>query len=555
MNRKQRRAAQSGLPAAGKRARGADAPEPTSAQEHNELACQLLLQGRLDEAAAHFACALTLMPELLEEYPHVVATLLKVNPAIRTGFARVASAWPRDLPAEEVLGLGGIAAIARDPMLRAMLESGTVRDLNLERYLTALRRIILALASDVAKSGDAVKHHVLAFGCALAKQCFVNEYVFASKPEEDEEVARLKDALSHALTARRPVSPLLCAAVAAYAPLSQVRGARLLLDRAWPEPVRGVLAQQLLEPEEEQRCCESIARLTKIENDVSLLVRQQYEENPYPRWVTVASDRGAMGVQEYLRQQFPTAPIRDVQNDGNIHVLVAGCGTGQQSIVTARRFAGARVLAVDLSLASLCYAKRMSRVFGVHNVEYAQADVLELASLRRTFDVIEASGVLHHLADPMEGWRVLHAMLRPGGFMHVGLYSKAARGQIRAARAFLAEKGVGSSPSDIRRCRQELLSTPMRSVADYADYFSISECRDLLFHVQEHQLTIPEIDAFLREHDLRFIGFELAPQIVASYRFRFPEDRPLANLAAWHVFETENPATFASMYQFWIQKS
>jgi 2-polyprenyl-3-methyl-5-hydroxy-6-metoxy-1,4-benzoquinol methylase len=555
MNRKQRRAAQSGLPAAGKRTPRVNEPEPTSAQGHNELACQLLLQGRLDEAATHFARALTLMPELFEEYPHVVATLLKVNPAIRAGFARAASAWPRDVPAKEVLGPSGIAAIARDPMLRAMLESGTVRDLNLERYLTALRRIILALASDVAKSGDAVKHHVLAFACALAKQCFLNEYVFASKPEESDAVARLKDMLSAALTARRPVSPLLCAAVAAYLPLSQVDGSRLLLDRALPEPVRGVLAQQLIEPEEEQRYRETIARLTKIENDVSLSVKQQYEENPYPRWVAAVSDRGALPVTEYLRRQFPLASIRDVQNDGKIDVVVAGCGTGQQSIVTARRFAGASVLAVDLSLASLGYAKRMSRLFGADNIEYAQADLLELASLGRTFDVIEASGVLHHLAEPIEGWRVLLSLLRPGGCMHVGLYSKIARAQIRAARAYLAEKGAKPSPGDIRRWRHELVSTPMRSVAQYADYFSLSECRDLLFHVQEHNLTIAEIAAFLDEHNLQFIGFELPPAILASYRLRFPDDHAMADLASWQAFETENPATFASMYQFWIQKS
>ncbi len=195
----------------------------------------------------------------------------------------------------------------------------------------------------------------------------------------------------------------------------------------------------------------------------------------------------------------------------------------------------------------------MSRAIGASNIEYAQADVLELASIGRTFDVIETSGVLHHLADPFEGWRVLLSMLRPGGFMHVGLYSKTARAQIRAARAYLAGKGVVPTASEIRRWRQELLTTPMKSVANYADYFSISECRDLLFHVQEHNLTIPEIEVFLRTHNLHFIGFELAPGIVASYRQRFPQDRPMADLTCWHMFETENPTTFASMYQFWVQ--
>jgi SAM-dependent methyltransferase len=327
------------------------------------------------------------------------------------------------------------------------------------------------------------------------------------------------------------------------------------MERPWPAPVQSLLVQQIAEPKEEQELREGILRLTPIESAVSVSVQRQYEENPYPRWVTLASDRGRVDLNQCLHQLLPAASFRELASTGSIDILVAGCGTGQQAIATARRFAGARVLAVDLSLASLCYAKRMSRKLAVDNVDYAQADLLELASLPRTFDLIEASGVLHHLADPMAGWSVLLKLLRPGGFMHIGLYSRTARGQIRAARAFFAEKGVVASPEGIRRSRGELLSTAMRSVADYADFFTTSECRDLLFHVQEHQLSIPEIDTFLREHDLAFIGFELPPQAIANYRFRFPEDRRMANLACWDVFERENPTTFASMYQFWVQQS
>ena len=42
----------------------------------------------------------------------------------------------------------------------------------------------------------------------------------------------------------------------------------------------------------------------------------------------------------------------------------------------------------------------MTRKAGLHNVEYAQADILKLGTLGRSFDRIEAMGVLHHLADP-----------------------------------------------------------------------------------------------------------------------------------------------------------
>jgi hypothetical protein len=86
------------------------------------------------------------------------------------------------------------------------------------------------------------------------------------------------------------------------------------------------------------------------------------------------------------------------------------------------------------------------------------------------------------------------------------------------------------------------------------DFFSTSECRDLIFHVQEHCLTLDQIEAFLSETGLQFLGFELDPQILHEYRTRFTGDPAAINLRNWARFEADNPDTFAGMYQFWIQK-
>jgi 2-polyprenyl-3-methyl-5-hydroxy-6-metoxy-1,4-benzoquinol methylase len=58
------------------------------------------------------------------------------------------------------------------------------------------------------------------------------------------------------------------------------------------------------------------------------------------------------------------------------------------------------------------YARLMTRVLAVQNLEYAQADILKLGTVDRRFDGIEAVGVLHHLADPEAGWRALGSLLR-----------------------------------------------------------------------------------------------------------------------------------------------
>jgi SAM-dependent methyltransferase len=348
-------------------------------------------------------------------------------------------------------------------------------------------------------------------------------------------------------------------AVATYFPLHSFPLSPRLLERSWPEEIASLLTQQVIEPAEERRISATIAQLTDIEDAVSVLVRGQYEEYPYPRWVKLPPSRAADNVEAYLRQAFPLASFDRSSASGRMEILVAGCGTGQQSIRAAQQFPTARILAVDLSRSSLAYAIRKTRELGISSIEYAQADLLKLGSLNRQFDVITSGGVLHHLADPWKGWRTLLPLLRPGGFMSLGLYSDIARQDLVRLRKSIAEQGYGVTMNEIRRCREDLMDRARADGAGLADgqasdLFTVSGFRDLLFPVQEHCLALSEIERLLQENGLVFLGFDIAPDVLHSYRLRFPEDRAATNLAQWQVFENENPETFVGMYQFWVQK-
>ena len=139
--------------------------------------------------------------------------------------------------------------------------------------------------------------------------------------------------------------------------------------------------------------------------------------------------------------------------------------------------------------------------------------------------------------------------------MRLGLYSRRGRQAITAARAFIAERGYGSSANDIRRCREELTRLQFAKIAESLDFFTTGSCRDLLFHVQEHQCTLPEIDEFIRQNQLDFLGFHLPGSVLQNIRRCFPTDRMMTNLGLWYDFEMENPSTFAGMYQFWVRKA
>jgi len=141
--------------------------------------------------------------------------------------------------------------------------------------------------------------------------------------------------------------------------------------------------------------------------------------------------------------------------------------------------------------------------------------------------------------------------------MLVALYSEAARRGIVEARRYIAEKGYGSSADDIRHCRQDLLAMDQKGGlgTGFGDFFGVSSCRDLLFHVQEQRMRLPDIAHFLKDNDLAFLGFETDTATLQAYRQRFPDDPAAIDLQNWDAFEAEQPDTFAGMYVFWVQKS
>jgi 2-polyprenyl-3-methyl-5-hydroxy-6-metoxy-1,4-benzoquinol methylase len=416
--------------------------------------------------------------------------------------------------------------------------------------MTSLRLSLL----DSACAGETVSPSVLAFSCALATQCFINEYVFATTADEDSKVERLKTALDDDLRSGATIAPLSIAAIAMYQPLFSLPDARALLDRIWPLAVDEVVTLQLREPLQELQLRASIPQLTPIEDEVSQRVRQQYEENPYPRWVQAAAGIKQMPLDVILREKFPTAAFTPLEKTEAIDILVAGCGTSLGARV-AEGCLGAHVLAVDLSRSSLCYAKRTTPASVAESIEYAQGDILKLGAIGRTFDMIDCQGVLHHMRDPFEGWRILLSLLRPGGIMHLGFYSEIARQDVADARVYIAQQGYVPTPADIRRVRHDLLKTHIASVSRFNDFFSMSECRDLLFHVQEKCLTIPAIKAFIDEQGLKFIGFDLKDDVAKAFRAMFAEvGWSMSDLTKWEIVERKNPNIFASMYIFWVQK-
>jgi SAM-dependent methyltransferase len=440
----------------------------------------------------------------------------------------------------------GLQAVAH-PMLLALIENSLVPEPTLETCLRALRRRALeAWASGPLSASPRLAE----LACALAQQCFLNEYVWPETAAETAVVARLAERVRAG-----DASALELALLAAYRPLAAIPA--LARPAAAGEAFERLWRRQVAEPAEEARLRAEIPVLTAISDPTSRAVQAQYEENPYPRWHRVpASLASPFPMRRALRTLFPHLdPARFAVAEAP-DVLIAGCGTGFQAAITAARNPAGRILAIDLSRASLAYAMRRCAELGLTNLRFAQADVLQLGGLPERFDMIECTGVLHHLRDPLAGWRVLASLLKRGGVMRIALYSEIGRRSVVAARELIARHGLGADREGIRAARQLIFAqpdaSPVRPLVHSPDLYSASGVRDLVLHVQEHRFTAAQLADSIRALGLEFLGFELADRgVPRAYRERFPEDPTAVSLETWGRFEAEHPHVFAGMYQFW----
>lgn len=490
-----------------------------------------------------------------------IAGVLMGSPVIRTLAALPEDDGPAlDDASRALLADGSLAGLAEDALLLAHLRAAPVCDPTLERALTRLRRVLL-----LALTGPGLPDRPSwrALCAAIAEQCFLNEYVFDETDGEFQVLAVLLRAAEAALASGEQPPAVLVALLGAYRPLYRWDRAAALQALSWPEEIARLLNRQVAEPLAEAAIQAELPALTQISHPVSVGVRAQYEENPYPRWMTTGLLPEPVPLPRFLHALFPHAalpasPAWNAPGWEAPEVLVAGCGTGREAVWAATTLKNAKVLAVDLSRRSLAYATRQSRRLGLKSIEFAQADLLELGTLGRRFDVIHSVGVLHHMEDPMAGLRVLRGLMRPHGVMEVGFYSAAARRPILAARHFIAERGHPPTLDGIRRVRQDILALPdghpARAVVHSPDFYGTSACRDLLMHVHELHVTLPWLAGALETLGLEFLGFRLAdPAVAALYRKRFPEDPAMTSLARWDRLEAEHPMIFGGLYQAWVR--
>jgi hypothetical protein len=140
--------------------------------------------------------------------------------------------------------------------------------------------------------------------------------------------------------------------------------------------------------------------------------------------------------------------------------------------------------------------------------------------------------------------------------MMIGLYSELARKDIVEMRQEIVKAGIGASDAALKSFRKTVMTSDKnhhKRILNSGDFYSLSTLKDLLFHVQEHRFTIPQIQNCLSQLGLKFCGFESA-KIVSHFKLINTNTDDPYNLDKWEAYEEANPRAFTGMYQFWCQK-
>lgn len=459
--------------------------------------------------------------------------------------------------AESGSGLEALGAelyeVTHDPLFGLLLAEALLANPGFELLLARLRREFLL--NDASRAAAPLE-----FLSNLAQQCFINEFVYLETQDETVVVEALAREVESTLGSQsqpgeREMHSI--AALATYRPLHAVRHAQALLAIQWPSAAFAQLVRRSVGNVFEERALRTTIRaLGQIKDAVSQQVRAQYEENPYPRWLSF-DRQPPIPAAAWIAADAPLdAPL---SLPAEPRILVAGCGSGRDPLYLAAAISDARVTAIDLSLASLAYARRMAKEFGIRNIEFLQADILELDDFAPKFDAVYSLGVLHHMHDPQAGLAVLSRQAKPGGLIKLGLYSRRGRPDVNAARELIRQRKVEPTAAGIRAFRQEFLrvdrSSPLWGLTRSRDFFSMSECRDLLFHVHEHQFDLAGVLKLLEETGLECLGLskQADRSALLAYRRMFPGEAPGADLRKWHALEERHPEMFRGMYPVWCR--
>lgn len=446
--------------------------------------------------------------------------------------------------------------MANSILLLKTLRHTIIKNELLEKLIIALRQELLTHAS---KKGRLINQYV-PLCQSMCQYALNNEFLLPYTEAERSMVLTLKTMIEQSLTQPGCTPMDISGALMLYAMYESwysINGSKTLFEfhnDSWPDISFDIKTShdRLLHDRHYE-----FDALTPIPNSQDHEVKTQYERFPYPRWQFL-DNKNITNYGSALKYEFPWIKVPDFILSGPLNILVAGCGTGRHALNVAKYFYQTKVTAIDISKTSLSYAYKKSVDFDIKNIQFYLADLTRLDRLNHNYDIIECSGVLHHIENYQKALDGLLINLKPNGFLKLSLYSKRARKPVYDIRKAYKHGGIEKNEQDIRILRHVIFADESiqdkHLITESDDFYSMSGVVDLLLHEYEIGFTPNSIKQLCEKNQLEFLGFSnLSNHLKQSFKSYIGDHAQLDNLTQWEEFEVAHPDTFSAMYQFYCQ--
>jgi len=285
-------------------------------------------------------------------------------------------------------------------------------------------------------------------------------------------------------------------------------------------------------------------------NNVTCQVSSQYGESPFPKWDEVFT----------VGQSIVIIPSPGV-NATHPRVLAAGAGTGRVAFQYAHGYGEqSDVTAIDISPRSLAFGKREALEKNITNIRWKVRSILDLNPKEDgMYDVIQCTGVLHHLEHPEKGFEALNRVLKPGGSIQFAVYSEKARQSVVAVRKWVKKMDWRRDRiADLRALRRTAGGEPgLRSLYQTHSFYRRSQLVDLCFHAMEHRYNYLQLYEQLQAVDWKVLANiypRQHPQETTQFKMMFPSNDTDLDLRNWHQFELKHGAPTLRMYHILARK-
>lgn len=226
------------------------------------------------------------------------------------------------------------------------------------------------------------------------------------------------------------------------------------------------------------------------QKDVTVEIKKFYEKTPFPNYDEIDS---VWKLREKASESV-FVKLLDEQIPAGANVLEAGCGTGQTSNLLGIK-KDRKVFATDICQNSLGLAESFRKKSGISNVVFLQMNLFKPAFKPKSFDIVISNGVLHHTSNPELGFATIGKLVKPGGYIIIGLYNAFSR-----------------KTTDLRRLIFNISNDRLRFLDPYVKSKDLSAIkketwfRDQYKNPHESEHTIDEVLSWFDKNCFEFVN-------------------------------------------------